>query len=427
MDIVTGIHSISFFAYNTLLIPVTFFSLIYYITAFRSIMREDVESRHQPAGDCTWPKVTIQIPTYNEPVAIRCAESCLAFDYPQERFEILIGDDSTDPSVSDALDVFAKQHPGKVTVTRRGTNKGFKPGNLNHMLARSNGDIIVIFDSDFVAPKSFLKRVVAPFLRDDRIGGVQVEWDFLNEKKNHISKLSTTLLMFYYSLIVPINRKIGASFLFGSGEAVRKETLIKLGGWKEGSLTEDTEYSLRMMKSGYRVEYINDIKVYGEVPYRLKCLISQQRRWAYGNTSAFREHAKEILSSRLTLLQKVMITYTTSIGYLSNFFILLFIITGFIYFFSQPPAPIDIMEFIDQTGRSLIVTSGFIAGGFMALYKKNKQGMLLSSMASVVTFGLAVSVGVCEGFFKAALGREMVWSAIRKEGNVCFDASPDRR
>ncbi|MEA3254899.1 MAG: glycosyltransferase [Candidatus Altiarchaeota archaeon] len=415
------IHSISFILYNTFLIPVTFFSFIYYIVALRGILSKE-ENAVFSMGEIKWPKVTIQIPTFNEPVAIRCAESCLNFDYPKDKYEIILGDDGTDAGVSKAIDDFARGNE-RVKVTRRGHNKGFKAGNLNHMLKFSEGEIIVIFDSDFTAPKNFLRRVVRPFMEDGNVGCVQAEWDFLNEKTNYISKLSSTLLMFYYSLIVPINNKLGVPFLFGSGEAVRKDVILKLGGWQEGSLTEDTEFSLRVFEEGHRIVYLNDVKVTGELPYTLVGLISQQRRWAYGNTRAFLDHSKSILFGRLSLLQKVMVTYTTSVGYLSNFFLLLFLVTGTLYFFSQPPAPIDIVKFISKTSEIILMTSGFLLGGVVALTKKNKSNILFPSLISVLTVGFLVSFSVCIGFFKAIFGKEMEWSAINKQGNFDFYSS----
>jgi len=413
------IHSISYLLYSTFLIPVTFFSFIYYLVAIRSIIYKDTKEE-RPVKDIEWPTVTIQIPTYNEPVALRCAQSCLEFDYPKDRFQVLIGDDSSDSEVCKAIDEFAKESDGRARVTRRGSNTGFKAGNLNHMLKYSDGEILVIFDSDFVAPKEFLKKIVAPFIYDRKVACVQAEWDFLNIHTNYVSKLSSTLLMFYYSLIVPINKRLGVPLMFGSGEAVRKEVVITLGGWSERSLTEDTEFSIRALKNGYRIVYIDDVKVKGEVPYTLKGLMSQQKRWAYGNTKVFMEHARSILFGPFTPLQKMMITYTTAIGYLSNFLLILFFITGTAYFFSQPQAPIDLVKFIDQTSKLLLITSGFMAGGVIALLKKNKTQIMLPSLLAVLTMGILVSYSVCIGFYKAVLGKELLWSAINKEGNYAY-------
>ncbi|MFH1125645.1 MAG: glycosyltransferase family 2 protein [Candidatus Altiarchaeota archaeon] len=417
-----GIHTVSTLLFNTFLIPVFFFSFIYYILALRSIFdkKEAVTVKPIKIKNNELPYVTIQLPTYNESVVLRCAESCLRMSYPKNRYEIIIGDDSTDPEVSKLIDEFSSRHSDMVKVTRRGTNTGFKPGNLNYMLKHSKGDILVIFDSDFTAPKDFLRRIVQPFLEDDKVAGVQVEWDFMNEKTNYISKLSSTLLVFYYTIIVPINSMAGVPFLFGSGEAVRKDVLLKLGGWNESSRTEDTEYSVRLFKEGYTIRYLSDLKVNGEVPYTLNGLMSQQKRWAFGNTTAFLNHAKSFLTGQLTLVQKLMISYTTYLGYVSNLFLLLFLLFGLVYFFSQPPAPIDLNKFFWETSRILLVTSGFLLGGTVGLFKKKKTNILLQSVVSILLIGVLISYSVCVGFLKAIIGREVPWSPVEKEGNIVF-------
>lgn len=419
MDLAMHVHYISFLLYNIFLIPMIFFSVIYYMAAIRSILSRDEQQEAQKKG-VNWPRVTVQIPTCNEPVAIRCAKSCLQFDYPKDKVEIIIGDDSTDTLTSESISRFAQESGGRVKVTHRGQNNGFKAGNLNHMLKYSNGEIIVIFDSDFIAQKDFLKRIVAPFIKDPAIGCVQAEWDFMNEKTNYISKLSSTLLTFYYSLIVPINKRVGVPLLFGSGEAVRKSVIVDVGGWDENSLTEDTDFSLRVLNRGYRIDYLGDLKVFGEVPYTLKGLISQQRRWAYGNTRAFVGNIRSIIFGPLSLLQKMMITYTTYVGYVSNFVFLLFLISGFVFFFSQPQGPIDVMKFVTNTTKMMLITSGFVVGGVIALHKKNKMNLASSSLISTFTVGVLVSVSVCMGFFNAVIGKQMEWSAIKKEGNVTY-------
>jgi len=415
-----GIHVVSTFLFNMFLIPVFFFSFIYYLLAIRTLFgkKEEVTVKAAAVRDQELPYVSIQLPTYNEPVVLRCAESCLKMDYPKNRYEIIIGDDGDNPAVSRMIDAFQSKHKDVVKVTRRRTNSGFKPGNLNHMLEHSRGDIIVIFDSDFTAPKDFLRNVVQPFLEDKEVAGVQVEWDFMNEGTNYVSKLSSTLLVFYYTLIVPINNRLGVPFLFGSGEAVRKDVLIKLGGWNENSRTEDTEYSVRLLKEGYKIRYLGDLKVRGEVPYTLKGLMSQQRRWAFGNTTAFIKHAKSFLTGQLTLVQKLMISYTTYLGYLSNLFLLLFLFFGMIYFFSQPPAPIDLRKFFWETSRIFLVTSGFLLGGVVGLLKRKKTHIIPHSVVSVVLIGTLISYSACIGFLKALAGKEILWSPVEKEGNL---------
>ncbi len=112
------------------------------------------------------PSVTVQIPTYNEIAALNCAQMCINFDYPSDKLQIILGDDSSDVEISNQIDNFAQQNQDKILVTRRGNNIGFKPGNLNHMLPYSTGEIILIFDSDFLPKRDFLKKIVKPFINN---------------------------------------------------------------------------------------------------------------------------------------------------------------------------------------------------------------------------------------------------------------------
>jgi cellulose synthase/poly-beta-1,6-N-acetylglucosamine synthase-like glycosyltransferase len=392
-----------------------FFSVLFYLLALSGIFlkyeKRKTTKKHE------WPLVTVQIPTFNEPVAIRCAKKCLEFDYPKEKLEIIIGDDSNDERVSRLIDDFAKKHPDRIKVTRRGSNVGFKAGNLNHMLKHSNGEIIVIFDSDFVPPKNFLKKVIPPFLEDEKVGCVQVKWKFMNMEQNRVSKLASSVLAVYNHILAVINSKHGVSLLFGSGQAVRKDILIELGGWQEGSLTEDVEFSLRTLKKGYKTIYLPDFRVPGEVPFTIKGFFKQQKRWAYGNAKAFLQHAKWILfGDKLSFLQKSLLTFTL-MGYLSAPFLVLFTLFGIVSFMTGEPARIDFIKFFKETGWMFFVNSGFIAAALVALSKEKKLGMALSVLASSVTVGFIASVGITQGLINAFLGRKMSWSMIKKRGN----------
>ena len=138
-----------------------FFTLAYLVMGIILLIKKR-RIKEKTVSKSKLPFVTIQIPTYNELAAINCAKKCLEFDYPKEKFMILIGDDSSGKEISKQIDRFAKNHK-QIKVTRRGTNKGFKPGNLNHMLKHTKGEYIVIFDSDFLPEKDFLKRICIYF------------------------------------------------------------------------------------------------------------------------------------------------------------------------------------------------------------------------------------------------------------------------
>jgi len=413
--ILNSVHNITLPVFQFLLIPMIFFSIYFYLLALSGIFLKSEKRKYK--GLFNWPIVTIQIPTYNEPIAIRCVKKCLDFDYPKNKLEIIIGDDSTDTNVSRLIDDFAKKYKNRIKVTRRNSNVGFKPGNLNYMLKYSKGDIIVVFDSDFIPPKNFLKKVIPPFLEDERVACVQAKWEYLNMKQNRISKLASAVLMVYQNIIAVINNNNGVSLLFGSAEAVRKNILLKLGGWQSGSLTEDVEFSVRLLKNGYKTVYISDFGVPGEVPFTLKGYYKQQKRWAYGNVKTFLEHSRWLLFGRSLSLSQKSTVLLTLLGYFSAPFLIIFTLFGIVSFMTGNPASIDFLKFSKETIWLFFVNGGFIFAAIVALSKEDKLDMIGSVLASTVTVGFYVSFGIMSGVLNAILGKKMKWSLIEKKGN----------
>ncbi|HLC67286.1 MAG TPA: glycosyltransferase [archaeon] len=415
----TLIHNMSTSMFHLLVLPVAVFSAFFYFFGFVGLMQRRKTAKTAKAGKL--PKVTIQIPTFNEPVAIRCAEHCLSMDYPENKYEILIGDDSSNKNVSSMLDQFASKHKGRIKIVRRASNAGFKAGNLNNMTRHSTGDIIIVFDSDFIAPKDFLKRIVQPFA-DKKVACVQSKWSYLNIDQSPTSKFASTVLMVYHNILAKLNNNAGVPLLFGSGEAVKKDILVKLGGWQEGSVTEDVEFSVRALENGYRSIYLDDLCVAGEVPYNVRALRTQQRRWAYGNAKAFIEHRKSILLGKFSLKQKALMTLTM-LGYVSSFFLVAFMFFGAVSFMTGDPAAINVPRLVVETSINFLIASGFTFAGIVALWRENKMSHALVVFFSALSIGIIVSLSVCNGVFKAILGRPMYWIVIVKKGNVDFRPS----
>ena len=125
------------------------FSLVYFVITLFALVHAQLRPkpiRRTPIKDA--PSITVQIPTYNEIAALNCAERCLQFDYPIDRLQLIIGDDSNDPDISQRIDAFAKKNP-RIEISRRGNNIGYKPGNLNAMLSKSTGDYLLILTPTF--------------------------------------------------------------------------------------------------------------------------------------------------------------------------------------------------------------------------------------------------------------------------------------
>jgi len=399
---------------------VAVFSIFFYVIAIDGLIRRGRPSLPSFGSVKNWPNVTIQLPTYNEPVALKCAEKCLNFDYPADKFNIIIGDDSDNPKISKLIDKFASKHSENVTVTRRGHNEGFKAGNLNHMLkVGKNGDVIVIFDSDFLPSRDFLKRIVRPFA-NKKIAGVQARWQFLNPGQNLVSSLASSILYMYHHLVMPAFNKHKISLICGSAEAVRKDVLDELGGWQAGSLTEDTEFSLRCIKNGYQIAYLHDLEANGEVPFTVKGFKRQQMRWGYGTTSAYLKHSKGILTSKLfSIKQKVFMSFIM-FGYITSPLLALLFISGILAFITNAPAPIDFTKFLISFGSNMVLISGFIFAGMVALYKEGKFRLAPTLIISSLTVGIFTSFYIAKAFFKAVFKKPMKWHIIQKKGNNQF-------
>jgi len=359
------------------------------------------------------PFVTVQIPTRNEIIALRCAENCLKQDYPKDRYEILIGDDSDKPEISKQLVEFANNHE-QVSVYKREKNIGFKPGNLNNLLKYSKGDILVLFDSDFAPGKDFLKRIVEPFLRDEQISAVQARWNFSNFNQNLVTIMASTIVYMFHHVSLSILKIFDTSSLCGSAEAVRKKDLIELGGWRSGSLTEDIEYTLRLDLAGKKLVYLPKLECYSDVPFKLKDLCRQQMRWAYGVINSYIIHFRSLVSSKKLSAWDKLLSMVHGLGYIPPVLILLLFMFGTLSFVTHPPAPIDLSKFFSKLGINILMTSGLIIASIYSLYRAKKSKYILKMIASSFTVGIVTTFYVNKGILKSILGKPMEWYLLTK-------------
>lgn len=391
-------------------------SLVYLIMSLYALFSKKSSTKEKEFLPEKAPFVTIQIPTYNELAALRCAKKCLEFDYPKNKYEVLIGDDSNDSKVSAKIDSFAKQHE-QVKISRRGNNAGYKAGNLNVMLHKSRGEILVLFDSDFVPEKDFLKRIVTPFIYDNGLSVVQARWKFIDKNKNLVSLLGATIGAVFHYICLPFINRRGISFLCGSAEAVRKKDLLELGGWETGSLTEDIEFSLRLLKNGRKLIYLDQLECAGEVPYKARDLYKQQMRWAYGVIYSFREHFKTLYTNKnLKVVDKVYISFFCS-GYMLSFLLIMLFSTGTLSFITDTPGAIDLVRFFSEMGRNVLFTSGIIFASIFAMIKSKNIKKVLAMVASSFSYGVIVTYYVNMGIFKVLFNRPMHWYMLSKNGN----------
>jgi cellulose synthase/poly-beta-1,6-N-acetylglucosamine synthase-like glycosyltransferase len=254
------------------------------------------------------PFVTIQAPVYNERYVIqRLLESLGKLDYPSHLFEIQVLDDSTDDTSAIVDEAVAKlQLSGiSVQVIRRNRRQGYKAGALQHALQLCRGELIVIFDADFVPSPAFLANTVGHFA-DPKVGGVQGRWLHQNLEQNALTKIQAFLLDSHFR-IEQEGRNAAGYFMNFNGTAGiwRKQCIIESGGWNGNVLTEDLELSYRAQLKGWRLVYDNDVAVPAELPAEPEAFKVQQFRWAKGMAQTAARHLGKVFQSSAPFQKKM--------------------------------------------------------------------------------------------------------------------------
>jgi hypothetical protein len=258
-------------------------------------------------GDSTpdpapWPEVTVQLPLYNERrVAERLIGAVAALDYPRDRFEIQVLDDSTDDTRArvDRAVAAARAAGARARVLRRASREGFKSGALANGLASARGELIAIFDADFVPPASFLRRMV-PHFRDPRVGLAQARWGHLNRARSALTAAQAVMLDAHFRLEHRTRAAGGLFFNFnGTAGVWRRRCIEAAGGWSSDTLTEDLDLSYRAQLAGWKFVYDGSLEVPGELPAEASAFRTQQRRWAKGSIQTARKVLPALLRSEL--------------------------------------------------------------------------------------------------------------------------------
>jgi cellulose synthase/poly-beta-1,6-N-acetylglucosamine synthase-like glycosyltransferase len=254
------------------------------------------------------PIVTVQLPLYNERfVAARLIDAVARLDWPKEKLEIQVLDDSTDITekiVDERTDYWRKKGIN-MKVIRRAHRAGYKAGALKNGLMQSEGEYVAIFDADFVPPRDFLIRT-APCFSDERIGMVQARWGFLNAGHSWLTHVQSLLLGPHFSIEHWVRFRKGLFFNFnGTAGIWRKKAIDSSGGWQSDTVTEDLDLSFRAQLAGWRFIYLEDLVVPSELPVTLAAFRSQQRRWAKGSIQTARKILPTLLASRLPAVIKI--------------------------------------------------------------------------------------------------------------------------
>ncbi len=283
--------------------------------------RNRKNATHEPPSRfAELPRVTIQLPIFNEQFVVdRLIESICRIDYPRDRLEIQVLDDSTDETKEVAQAIVeryrAMGHP--IVYLHRTNRVGFKAGALDEGLKTATGEFVAIFDADFTPPADWLMRVIHHFA-EPSIGMVQTRWTHLNRDYSFLTQVEAILLDGHFVLEHGARARTGVFFNFNGTAGMWRTCVIdQAGGWQHDTLTEDTDLSYRAQIIGWKFKYLQDVECPAEVPIEMTAFKTQQQRWAKGLIQTSKKILPRLFRSDVPLRVKVEAWYhlTANLSY----------------------------------------------------------------------------------------------------------------
>jgi cellulose synthase/poly-beta-1,6-N-acetylglucosamine synthase-like glycosyltransferase len=380
-------------------------------------------SRRRPAQPSPYsgadflPYVTVQLPVYNEPRVIeRLIASVAALEYPRDRLEIQVLDDSTDSTTATAEAAAARFRTlgVDIRVLHRDRRRGCKAGALADGLLRARGELIAVFDADFVPPPDFLARMV-PHFREPDVGMVQARWTHLNRHESYLTEAQAVLLDAHFVLEHAVRQQCGHFFNFnGTAGLWRRRAIEDAGGWSDETLTEDLDLSYRAQLAGWRFVFDPHSTAPAELPADLHALQGQQRRWTKGAIQCARKLLPRVLrEQRNRRLRLEAVHHLTA-----NLVYPLILVLGIL----MVPLMV-LMPAASQVPLALhvgVVVLGFgptLAFLFLAQRRlgRNRRESLLGTGAALL-LGIGLSINNSRAVWEGLRGPVGVWERTPKRG-----------
>lgn len=286
---------------------ITLYALSQVHLLYKYLAGKKSQARHIPTPE-EWPFVTIQLPLYNEKYVVsRLIDNIMRMDYPKDKFEVHILDDSTDETLSVSMSKTREyQKKGfKIECITRKDRTGFKAGALKNAMPMAQGDYIAIFDADFLPNVDFLKMTVKEFADPDT-GVVQTRWGHINQGYSILTELQSFQLNVHF-IVEQCGRYMAGYPLQFNGTAGmwRRACIEDAGGWEADTLTEDLDLSYRAQMKGWKIKYLKDVVSPAELPADIFALKSQQFRWMKGGAENARKLLPAVWKSGWTWVQKI--------------------------------------------------------------------------------------------------------------------------
>lgn len=356
----------------------------------------------EPTAPAVWPHVTVQLPLYNEYYVVeRLIDSVCRMDYPPERLEIQVLDDSVDETRTLACRKVAQKRGSGFDIQHihRRDRRGFKAGALANGLRTARGEHIAIFDADFLPPADFLKRTV-PHFADEGIGMVQARWGHLNAEYSLLTRLQALFLDGHFILEHGVRNLSGAFFNFnGTAGVWRRAAIVEAGGWSDDTLTEDLDISYRAQLKGWRFRFLPGLVCPAELPVDIGAFRSQQHRWTKGAVQVAKKLLPSIWRSHLPLFVKLESTahLTANLGYLLTAALSLLLLPVLVV--REGLAWRDALGWIEL---GAVLAASLSVGAFYGVAQREASPRRRVGMRDLPAL-LALGVGMCLNNSKAAL------------------------
>jgi len=403
--------------YFVVLILLAFYGAHRYILVYLYYKNKKNISREPLNRFTELPSVTVQLPIFNEQFVVeRLLDAVCRVDYPLDKLDIQVLDDSTDETQAVAKGLVdhyvARGFP--VTYHHRSNRQGFKAGALAEGLKRAKGEFVALFDADFVPPPDFLQRTIHHFT-DPKVAMVQTRWTHINRNYSFLTEVEAILLDGHFVLEHSGRARSNVFFNFnGTAGVWRRNAIDDAGGWQHDTLTEDTDLSYRAQLKGWKFIYRQDVECPAELPVEMTAFKTQQARWAKGLIQTSKKILPQVLNSQERFHVKLEAWYhlTANLSYPLMIVLSVLLLPAMIIRFYQgwfQMLYIDLPLFMAST----FSISSFYLVSQRELFPRNWPRSLLY-LPFLMALGIGLTVTNSRAVLEALLGKQTAFARTPK-------------
>jgi len=375
------------------------------------------------------PAVTVQLPLFNEMYVVeRLLDSVAAIHYPRDRFQIQVLDDSTDETrdiCRHKIEQLVRRHPDlDIEYVHRKVRTGFKAGALENGLRSAKGELVLIFDADFVPNPDILERTVHHFL-DPKVAVVQCRWEHINRDFSALTEAQALMLNGHFVMEHAGRNRSGRFFNFnGTAGVWRRAAIVDAGGWQHDTLTEDMDLSYRAQLRGWRFVYLPEIAAPAELPVEMSAFKAQQFRWAKGSIQVARKLLPRILTSDVTFAQKAEAFFhlTNNFAYPLLLLLSLLLLPNLVFRTTHGVREVLMIDLPLFFGTTLSIASFYLASerevARMSGDRTRSTWSTLGQLPLVLSLGIGLCVNQTRAVFEAVFGRDTEFVRTPKHG-IC--------